>query len=278
VIAPPLIQPVPDPGFVWVATLLATLAYGIRSARKDGLDPGDMYWMSVCALLGGLWGAHLLGLLNRGGTADPLAWFRFWQGPSASFGAVAGAAAGSTIFLIVRSRPVLRYFDAAVPAAALAIVLGRIGCFLNGDDFGIPSRVAWAVQFPPGTDAYLDHLRRGWIEAGAAHSLPVHPAQLYASLAGLVMFVCLSRWRPRFAGGRFALFAVMYGASRFGLEWLRGDFNPALGPFSIPQAYSVLFAVIGLAVLLSRPGPRGTPVVPENGTICPPGGLGRYAG
>jgi len=121
-------------------------------------------------------------------------------------------------------------------------------------------------------------LRRGWIEAGTAQSLPVHPVQLYASLAGLVMFVCLSRWRPRYPGDRFAPFAVMYGASRFGLEWLRGDFNPVLGPFSLPQAYSVVFAVIGLVVLLSRPGRRGTPVVPEIGVICPPGGLGRYVG
>lgn len=248
----PLIQPIPDPGFVWVATLLVTLGYGLRSARKDGLSSSDMYWMGVCALLGGLWGAHVLGLLNRGGSADLLAWLRFWQGPSASFGAVLGATLASTLFLTLRRRSVLPYFDAAAPAAALGVVIGRIGCFLNGDDFGALSQVPWAVRFPPGTDAYLDHLQRAWIDSGAAATLPVHPVQLYASLTGAVMFVVLSRWRPRLAGSRFALFAVMYGASRFGLEWLRGDFNPVVGPFSLPQFYSVAIAFVGVAVLLRR--------------------------
>ena len=128
----------------------------------------------------------------------------------------------------------LAYADASMPAVALGYSIGRLGCFLNGDDYGTLSHMPWAVTYPPGTEVYADHLARGWITPAASSSLPIHPVQLYASLLGLCLFVLLADWRPQRIGSRSCAFLVLYGAARFCMEqWLRGDFRAVLG-LSLP--------------------------------------------
>jgi prolipoprotein diacylglyceryltransferase len=133
------------------------------------------------------------------------------------------------------------------------------------------------VRFPHGTEAYIDHLQRGWIETGAAWSLAVHPVQLYASFVAVVMFGCLLRWRPAFDGGGLVMFAIMFGASRFVLEWLRGDFHPVLGLFSLPQAYSVALIAVGAIILLRRRPEQDSTVQPLASDVVRPATQESYA-
>jgi phosphatidylglycerol:prolipoprotein diacylglycerol transferase len=157
-----------------------------------------------------------------------------------------------SIYLRVRKLPFLRYFDAIVPASTLGVAISRLGCFLNGDDFGTRSNLPWAVTFPPGTEAYADDLTRGWISPTAPLSLPVHPVQLYASLFALLLFAFLAHWRPQRPGLRFAAFLVIYGVGRFCDQYFRGDFQPILRPFSLTQLISILLILLGLTVLYQR--------------------------
>jgi phosphatidylglycerol:prolipoprotein diacylglycerol transferase len=133
-----------------------------------------------------------------------------------------------------------------MPALALGYAIGRLGCFLNGDDYGTVSRVPWAVVYPSGTEAHADHVARGWISPGATWSLPVHPVQLYAALLGLCLFIWLANWRPMRAGSRFCAFVISYGVARFIMEWVRGDFRAVLGPLSLPQVFSLIFILVGM--------------------------------
>jgi phosphatidylglycerol:prolipoprotein diacylglycerol transferase len=237
-----------DSGSIWCVALLIALAYAVRSARRSGLDPRSMYWAVTCAILCGLWGANLLGVVVHGGSGA-MALLNFWQGGKSWYGgALAGGLAGG-LFFYFRKLPVLSYADASVPAVALGYSVGRLGCFLNGDDFGTLSHLPWAVAYPRGTEAYYDHLARGWITPAAPSSLPIHPVQLYASLFGLCLFVVLTSWRTRQVGDRLCAFLALYGAERFLMEkWFRGDFRPVLGPFSLPQVFSLLFVCAGVAI------------------------------
>jgi phosphatidylglycerol:prolipoprotein diacylglycerol transferase len=131
------------------------------------------------------------------------------------------------------------YVDVAVPAIALGYAVGRVGCFLNGDDYGVVTQLPWAVSYPPDTEAYLHHLNRGWIAADASASLPVHPVQLYLAALGLVVFLATRRARFAQTGQRAALCAVLYGCGRFVLELWRGDPRPMLGVLSLPQVMSI---------------------------------------
>jgi phosphatidylglycerol---prolipoprotein diacylglyceryl transferase len=239
-----------SPGVVWSAALLAASAYAVYSAQRSGLDTRAMYWAVVCALLPGLWGAHLLSLLVHGWSGGPLALFQFVEGGKSLYGGLllGGLAAG--LYFHKRKLPVLAYADAAIPGVALGYAIGRVGCFLNGDDYGILTRVRWAVVYPPGTEAYQAHLDRGWISAADTWSLPVHPVQLYSSLFGFALFVLLASWRPVRSGGRLCAYLILYGVSRFFMEFLRGDFRAVLGPLSLPQVFSAVFVLLGAGIVL----------------------------
>lgn len=242
------------PDLVTSLALLAALAYAVWSARVSGLNPRAMYWAVVCSLLGGLWGAHLLSLLVHGWGGGPWALVQFIPGSKSLFGGlvVGGFVAG--FYFHFRKLPVLAYADAAMPALALGYAIGRIGCFLNGDDYGTLSRLPWAVTYPSGTEAYEAHLARGWIPSNASASLPSHPVQLYASLVGMGLFVLLACWRPARQGRRFCAYLIVYGMTRFVLEWLRGDFHPVVGVFSLPQLFSGLFIIGGVGLWFTRSG------------------------
>jgi phosphatidylglycerol:prolipoprotein diacylglycerol transferase len=168
--------------------------------------------------------------------------------------------------------------DAATPALALGYAIGRVGCFLVGDDYGRPTQLPWGVAFEhglPPTSAW--HLRREFgleipPEIPGATLLRVHPTQLYETAAGLAIWafgVWLLRRLAR-TGGRpgsvalplFALLAV----ERFLVEILRVKDDRFLGPFTLAQAISVL--VLAALPLLSRlrpaaeRSPRAVPATP----------------
>lgn len=237
-----------DPGFVWAGAMLAALAYALRSARREGLDARTAYWAGMLAIVFGLWGGHLLGMVYYGADGRPLAWLRFWSGGQAQYGGLIAGALAVLLFLKVRKISLLTYADAIAPAVALGVAIGRIGCFLNGDDFGRLSHLPWAVQFPSGTEAYVDHLTQGWITPADALSLPVHPVQLYATLVWLAFFCVLVLYRPNRSGLRLALFAILQGVGRFAEQFFRGDFQTVLGPLSLTQLISLLLITVGIGL------------------------------
>jgi phosphatidylglycerol---prolipoprotein diacylglyceryl transferase len=134
---------------------------------------------------------------------------------------------GAAIFYIRKRRlPVGTVADAFAPGLAAGLAFGRIGCFLNGCCYGAICRPdAWyGVVFPPHSFAAQHHAALGLIEPGTA-SLPVYPAQLLASAAGMVLAILLLlfyRYR-RFPGQVMLLFAMLYSLVRFGLEMIRDD-------------------------------------------------------
>jgi len=234
-----------DPGVLWATALIVGLGYSLSCARRNRLDQRALYVAGLFGIVFGLWGGHLLGIFYYGTDGRPLAWLRFWSGGQAQYGGLIAGCTAVLLFLRFRKVPPLAYADAMAPAAALGVSIGRIGCFLNGDDFGSLSGLPWAVQFSPGTEAYSDHLARGWIHSTDALSLPVHPIQLYASLLWLSFFVILTVRRQQRPGLCLALFLILQGLGRFAEQFLRGDFQPILGPLSLTQIISLLFIAAG---------------------------------
>jgi phosphatidylglycerol:prolipoprotein diacylglycerol transferase len=239
-----------DPGMFWEFAILAALADAAWNAKRDGLNMRMTYWASVLAIVLGLWGGYLLGFVYYGTDGRPWAWLRFWSGGEAQYGGLLAGALAVTVYLRIRKQPFLRYADGMAPAVALGVAIGRIGCFLNGDDFGTLTQLPWGVGFPPGTEAYEDHLARGWIVPGADYSLAVHPVQLYSSLLALALFVVLVYLRGSAPGTRLALLASVHGATRFFVQYWRGDFQRALGPFSMTQLISLGLVLLGGGFLL----------------------------
>jgi phosphatidylglycerol---prolipoprotein diacylglyceryl transferase len=231
--------------FVWSAAVIIGALYAVREAGDCQLSSRRAYRLIVVALIGAFTGALLLGLVDY--SREDYGWNVLARGKSFCGGLVGGAMAAA-LFFRRQWLSALRYGDILVTGLALGYAIGRVGCFLNGCDFGVLTDLPWGVQYPPGTEAYADHLSRGWIALGAASSLPVHPVQLYAAAAGLVMFLVLWRWKPAWPGQRIWLFALFYGIYRFCIEWLRGDFRVFVGPFSLPQVVGILLVAGALTV------------------------------
>jgi phosphatidylglycerol:prolipoprotein diacylglycerol transferase len=136
---------------------------------------------------------------------------------------------------------------------ALGVGIGRLGCFMNGCCFGLPTSLPWGVHFPAGSASTF-----------LFHDAAIHPSQLYLSGAGfLVFFLLLAMDRtPRFDGRLFWLYIAIDAAFRFVIDFTRYyDATSAIGSFAglgfnvnqILSAGLILAAAIMLSILSRRP-------------------------
>jgi phosphatidylglycerol:prolipoprotein diacylglycerol transferase len=234
-----------------------------RQFRQYGISEDLASSIVVAGALGGILGAkvyyailfkdwHLL--FDRAGLV--------WYG-----GLIGGFLAAS--WVILRHRPRVDYLtaaDAAAPALSLGYALGRIGCFLVGDDYGRPTDAWFGVAFPKGAPPTTAHaLREFGVKLDPAIPsdtiLRVHPTQLYETFAALVMFgvlMTLNR-RPHRRGLAWGLFLILLGIERFLVEIVRAKDDRFFGAFTVAQVISVLMVIAGLTFLSLR----GSPVSPE---------------
>ena len=147
-----------------------------------------------------------------------------------------------------RRLPFAKVADAGAPAVAVGYAIGRIGCFLVGDDYGRPTDLPWGVGFPEGlpvpTTAALLRSEYGLELAGvdAAELVRVHPTQLYETLAGLLA-AAVGVWlmRKKVASGMVALAVLsLLVAERFGVEFLRLKDDRFFAGFTLAQLISIL--------------------------------------
>ena len=183
-----------------------------RELRRSGL-PESGTDAAIAGVLGGMAGAKLLWVFEHLGEAPALD-LLLSRGGMSWFGGFAGGVLAGVAVMRWKRLPVVAVLAAATPALAIGHAIGRIGCFLVGDDYGRPSHLPWAVAFPPRTTAWFDHVDAHLIGPDALRSLPVHPLQLYlAAWSVLVGFVLLrAARRKRYDGYRaLLLLALLMG-------------------------------------------------------------------
>jgi phosphatidylglycerol:prolipoprotein diacylglycerol transferase len=191
---------------------------------------------AVAGVLGGLLGAKLLWTIEFSGD-QPIANLLFSRGGLSWFGGLIGGV-GTGLWMLRRRRvPLLPALAAATPALAAGHAIGRIGCFLVGDDYGRPSDVPWAVAFPEGRPPT---------------TVPVHPTQLYEAAALAVITWLLIRWRRQHVPNAVVLgrYFVLAGTTRFAIEFIRVNLR-VIGPFTLAQVISMSLVIAGL-ILLGR--------------------------
>ena len=221
-----------------------------RTLSQRNLGPAYAEHMIIAAVIGGILGAKLWYValhgtqhfFSRGGLV--------WYG-----GFVGGAAA--VLLNGWRARvPTRVTLELAAPALAVGHALGRMGCFLIQDDYGVPTSLPWGLRFPegypPSTAAELQRLGvEVPVDALPTDVLAVHPTQLYEVAALLFIFWWLWRLRNhRHAmGWLFAVYLVAVGIERFLVEFIRAKDDRMLGMFTLAQAMSVAMVLLGLGLL-----------------------------
>ncbi len=236
-------------GLFLVLACACALFLAARRSRRERLNPETIYDLAIWLFTGGFLGARILFVVqNPGALRHWTDVFKVWQGGIVFYGCIFGGLAGSLIFWARRRFPLLATADAVAPALALGIVLGRIGCFLNGCCFGATCDGPIAVTFPAGSFAWIRHVEAGWITPDAARSLPVHPKQIYLALEGLALLALLTVYYPRRRrdGEVAALLLIGYPVTRFATEFFRGDANGWYAGLTISQYISLALILCGL--------------------------------
>jgi phosphatidylglycerol---prolipoprotein diacylglyceryl transferase len=237
---------------------LAGTLWAARRARRMGLDPDVVYGLALWGFPAALLGGRLMSLLYAseayGGSI--LAFFDPLIGDSVAYGGFIAGTATVIVYLFYRRVEIWRYLDCAVPGVGLGTFFTRLGCFLDGDDFGSVTSSPLAVSFPAGSFAYLAHVDMGLLSPSSPHSLPVHPVQLYLAVNGLILAAAAAYWSRRgnaAAGEAFSLYWLLYSVTRFGIEFLRGDLSRGfLGPLSTSQITSIPIALLCALLLWHR--------------------------
>jgi phosphatidylglycerol:prolipoprotein diacylglycerol transferase len=143
--------------------------------------------------------------------------------------------------------------DVVAPALAIGAFFGRIGCHLNGCCYGAVTAAPWAVRFPAGSHAWVEHVDSGLIPPQAAWSLPVLPTQLYAAFSALALFALLMAYFPRRRrpGQVMAMLMIAYPITRWPVEMLRADDGGVYAGVTVSMLISLVLCGSGMALWLS---------------------------
>ncbi|MEL6298888.1 MAG: prolipoprotein diacylglyceryl transferase [Pseudomonadota bacterium] len=246
-------------GLAYLAGLLLGWLYIRRLVSQDALWPGGkapfssakaddlLMFMTVGVIIGGRLGSILLyepGYYIQ----NPLEVFMIWKGGMAFHGALLGCGAAIWIFARINSVSPWSTMDLCAAAVPLGLFFGRVANFINGELYGRPSDVPWAMVFP---NAAIDY--------PSVEPTPRHPSQLYeAALEGLALFLILRVLTHQMRalkepGMVVGTFLIGYGLARSFCEVFRQpDPAHALTTFGLTPgiAYSIPMVLLGLAFIM----------------------------
>lgn len=200
---------------------------------EEGLDPDDAANLLIFIMVGGIVGAKLYYAIDF--------WWRegvpFWsslfsRGGLVFYGGLLGGALGGIIGCRVMGIRTLAFANAIAISLAVGQAIGRIGCFLVGDDYGRATDLPWGVAFPEGLPP-VDY--------------PVHPTMLYET-AWLTAVSTWLWWRRKRSPSLMGEYLLLNGLGRAVIEHWRLNARVAL-ELSEAQWIGIAIMVLGAALL-----------------------------
>lgn len=246
----PKIGPLNSYGFMMMTAFLVAYTLLHRELKRRGKDTNLAVDIVFWAMVGGILGSKVYYAIETGtgwenvkALGDLVAGLVTFNGGRISdalyvlgsglvfFGGLVGGLLAVTALLKRKKQSWLEFADMLAPLLILGYAIGRIGCFLVGDDYGVPSQLPWALAFPQGIPPT---------------TTPVHPTQLYETGLGLVIFAILWKFRARTKpdGMLFFVYLVVAGLERFFIEFIRTNQTYLLG-LTGAQIISLCIITIG---------------------------------
>ena len=211
-----LVLPIRWYALSYIVGLLVAWQYCMRLASRPPnlVTPRQIDDFLLWATLGVIVGARLgIVLFYQPGhyLSNPAEILKVWKGGMSFHGGLVGVATAMVVFARRYRIPLLALTDMVCAAAPIGLFLGRLANFVNGELWGRPTDVPWAMIFPNAPDR-----------------LPRHPSQLYeATLEGLVLFLVLALlvlgpWKTlRRPGLTTGVFLAGYALGRGFVETMR---------------------------------------------------------
>ena len=242
-------------GFMLAFSFLLGIWLAGRRAKQRGIDAQKILDLSVVIILAAVLGSRLLYVaFHLDQYQNPLDVFALWQGGATFYGGFLLAVAASYWWIKRHNMSFLTVADVMAPSIALGLVFTRVGCFLSGCCYGKPTDSAIGVVFPP--DSPAGHAAAQLAQEMGRQTVALHPAQIYSSLKGLIIFVALMALQPKLKkpGSTFGLLLVLYGIGRFVVDFFRiYEANARiLFGLSFNQVISIVLIVLGMMLLMRR--------------------------
>ncbi|MDP9206195.1 MAG: prolipoprotein diacylglyceryl transferase [Gemmatimonadota bacterium] len=221
--------------------VLRRVASGRSAITRAELD--SLLWYLVAGMLIGARVVYVLVYGRAEYSAHLLEAFAVWRGGLSFHGAILGMATAIALFARRYRLQILEVTDVVALCGTPGLFFGRIGNFINGELYGRPTNVPWAMIFP-----------------ADPRQLPRHPSQLYEAVAeGIILSIVLwsiDRWAYRHewyeVGLVTGVFLIGYAIIRFSLESTRepdAQLGLVLGPLSMGQLLSLIMLGCGIALL-----------------------------
>ncbi|MFP4630123.1 MAG: prolipoprotein diacylglyceryl transferase [Desulfohalobiaceae bacterium] len=207
--------------------------------KQKGLQSSLLPGLALLCLLAWLVGARTAFLLQQPWILlqDPALALYFWRGGLNLWAGAIPASLVLTLGLRLHRQSLLSWADALAPGLAAGLAVGHIGCFLSGAGHGKPTDLPLSVVYTR-------------IESLAPIYVPLHPTQLYYSLAAVLAYILLNLSRSRAArqGQILGLFLAVYFVLYMVISMLRGDDQLLLWGLIWQQWVSALLAGLGLYI------------------------------
>lgn len=234
-------------GMMVAIAFLLGIVIARLEAKRLNINPELIYDFGFYLVIGSITGARLYYMLFfnlKGFLEEPISIFKIWQGGLSIHGAILSGIITGIVFSRVRKINFWQLADLISPSIILGQAIGRIGCFLNGCCFGVPTKSLFGIRFPKGGLADI-----------AYSGLKVHPTQLYELILNLMGFLILwgMRKRIRFNGGLFLVYLMMYAIIRIIVSQFRGD-NLYIGNvnFRLADLTSLLIFTIAMILFIRK--------------------------
>jgi phosphatidylglycerol:prolipoprotein diacylglycerol transferase len=219
-------------GIMVVLAVVAVIALAVLEARRVGLPVEHIYNVALWGIIGGILVSRLLHVIDK--------WDYYMANPRqiigfaglTVYGAVLGALLAVLIYCWVKKLSFWQMGDVVAPGAILGQAIGRIGCFINGCCYGLPTSLPWGVVYT-NPASFCRPLGESF-----------QPTQIYHLIWNLVGFGILWSLRRRLKpqGSLFLFYLALYAAGDLSIRFVRVG-EPFL--FGLQQAQ-----LIGIAILV----------------------------
>lgn len=226
-------------GPIVALSFLIGLWFSTREAKRKGLDPKLVQDFAVYALLGGIVGARIYFVLFSEPAyflQSPWEILAFWRGGIGVIGSLIGGLVVALWYCRKKGISFWKLADTLAPGIALGQTIGQFACLFNGDSYGRPTDLPWAITY---TDP----------RSMAPLNIPLHSIEIYEMAAYFLVFLAVWNIRKKYRadGSAFFTYLAGYGVARFSVEFFRG--HPAIFAWGIPAAQVFSVALILASVM-----------------------------
>ena len=246
-------------GFMLMMAFYSCYYFLNKDLNRLGYDAKLASDIVFAAAVGGILGSKIYYLIENFERvkADPTV--MIFSGAVLVFlGGLMGGTLGVTYVIKKNKLSWIKFADIVAPLLILGYAVGRVGCLLVGDDYGLPTNVPWGIAFPNGLPPSTYSVFQSYypwvnLEGFSPGVLKVHPTQIYESVIGFGIFYYLYQKRSKvvIVGSLFFTYLIFAGVERFFIEFLRVNSKYLFG-LSGSQLISLIMILIG-AWFLTHP-------------------------